>query len=137
MSLARRLSTGVGSRTGPELLVPTVLGGLLVGYFALPFVTFLGRTGSAPLVETLARPASRTAIRNSLLTAPVSTAIATVLGVPLAYVLARGSFRGKRSSRRSSCSRWSSRRSSAARCYSPRSAGSLRSGASPRASGSR
>ncbi len=68
----------------------------MVVSFALPFVTFLGRTGSAPLLETLARPASRTAIRNSLLTAPVSTAIATVLGVPLAYVLARGSFRGKR-----------------------------------------
>ncbi|WP_418282466.1 ABC transporter permease [Halorubrum sp. DTA98] len=96
MSLARRASTAAASRTRPELLVPVLLGGLLVVSFALPFVTFLGRTGSTPFVEALARPASRTAIRNSLLTAPVSTAIATVLGVPLAYVLARGSFRGKR-----------------------------------------
>ena len=80
----------------PELLVPAVLGGLLVGYFLLPFAFFLWRTGSVPIVNTLAEPAAQTAIRNSLVTAPVATAIATVCGVPLAYVLARSSFRGKR-----------------------------------------
>jgi len=79
---------------------------------ALPFVVFLGRTGSVPVAETLSQTASRTAVRNSLLTAPVATAIATVLGVPLAYVLARETFRGSGSSRRSSCSRSSSHRSS-------------------------
>lgn len=96
MSLARRTSNTIFSRRVPELLVPGLLGGLLIAYVALPFVTFLGRTSSAPLLETLVQPASRTAIRNSLLTAPVSTAIATLFGVPLAYVLARGSFPGKR-----------------------------------------
>lgn len=96
MSLAERTSGRIASRSAPELLVAGLLGGLLLFSFALPFVTFLARTGSAPVLETLARPASRAAIRNSLLTAPVSTAIATVLGVPLAYVLARGTFRGKR-----------------------------------------
>jgi len=96
MSLRRRASSVVTSRSVPELLVPGVLGGLLVVFVAVPFVTFLSRTGSVPLAGTLAQPATQTAIRNSVLTAPVSTAIATLFGVPLAYVLARGSFRGKR-----------------------------------------
>ncbi len=96
MSLARRTSEDFGSGRLPEFLVPGLLGGLLVAYFALPFVTFLGRTRAAPFAELLARPAVRAAIRNSLLTAPVSTLVATVFGVPLAYVLARESFRGKR-----------------------------------------
>ena len=94
MSLGRRRL--LGHQRVPELLVPTVLGGLLVVYFLLPFAFFLWRTGSVPIIETLAGPAARTAIRNSLLTAPVATAIATVCGVPLAYILARKSFRGKR-----------------------------------------
>ncbi|WP_440764581.1 ABC transporter permease [Natronorubrum sp. DTA7] len=80
----------------PELLVPATLGGLILVYFALPFVTFLSRTGTATVVAGLSSPEARVAIRNSLLTAPVSTAIATILGVPLAYVLARASFPGKR-----------------------------------------
>ncbi len=80
----------------PELLVPTVLGGVLLVYFALPFVAFLSRTGVENVASGLATPQAQTAIRNSLLTAPVSTAIATVFGVPLAYVLARRSFPGKR-----------------------------------------
>lgn len=96
MSVTRRVSETVTSRTKSELLVPGLLGGLLVVYFVLPFVSFLGRTGSARVIESLTQPAVRIAIRNSLLTAPISTAIATLLGVPLAYVLARGSFRGKR-----------------------------------------
>jgi len=95
VSLSRRPLETLGSRSRPELLIPGLLGGLLVLFFALPFVTFLGRTGSAPLVEVLAQPAVQTAIRNSLLTAPVTTAIAAVFGIPLAYVLARESFRGK------------------------------------------
>ena len=80
----------------PELLVPTVLGGFILLYFALPFVAFLLRTGTANVVGGLSTPGSQTAIRNSLLTAPISTAISTILGVPLAYVLARRSFPGKR-----------------------------------------
>ncbi len=80
----------------PELLVPAALGGLILVYFALPFATFLSRTGTANVVAGLSTPEAQVAIRNSLLTAPVSTAIATVLGVPLAYVLARTSFPGKR-----------------------------------------
>ena len=80
----------------PERLVAGLLGGLLVVGFALPFVAFLWRAGSVTVWQTLAEPATRTAIRNSLLTAPVSTAIATTLGVPLAYILARASFVGKR-----------------------------------------
>ncbi|SDJ64370.1 molybdate/tungstate transport system permease protein [Natronorubrum texcoconense] len=80
----------------PELLVPAALGGLILVYFALPFVTFLSRTGTATVVAGLSTPEAQVAIRNSLLTAPVSTAIATILGVPLAYVLARTSFPGKR-----------------------------------------
>ncbi|ELY45405.1 ABC transporter permease [Natronorubrum tibetense] len=80
----------------PELLVPAALGGLILVYFALPFATFLSRTGTADVVAGLSTPEAQVAIRNSLLTAPVSTAIATVLGVPLAYVLARTSFPGKR-----------------------------------------
>lgn len=80
----------------PELLGPAILGGLLLVYFALPFVAFLSRTGTANVVAGLSAPEAQRAIRNSLLTALVSTAIATVLGVPLAYVLARRSFPGKR-----------------------------------------
>lgn len=80
----------------PELLVPVILGGILVVYFALPFVTFLIRTGTADVLAGLSTPEARLAIRNSLLTAPITTLIATVFGVPLAYVLARKSFPGKR-----------------------------------------
>lgn len=83
-------------RRTPELLVPALLGGVLLVYFAIPFVAFLTRTGTANVFSGLATPQAQVAIRNSLLTAPVSTAIATVLGVPLAYVLARSSFPGKR-----------------------------------------
>jgi len=78
------------------LLVPGLLGGLLVVYFAVPFLAFLVRTGSVDVLAGLSTPEARTAIRNSLLTAPVATLIATVFGVPLAYVLARRSFPGKR-----------------------------------------
>ena len=95
MSLGTKTSTRRAVRT-PELLVPAALGSLILVYFALPFVAFLSRTGTANVVSGLARPEAQIAIRNSLLTAPVSTAIATVLGVPLAYVLARRSFPGKR-----------------------------------------
>jgi molybdate/tungstate transport system permease protein len=80
----------------PELLVPAALGGLLLLYFAVPFVAFLSRAGVTGVVADLSTPDAQRAIRNSLLTAPVATAVATVLGVPLAYVLARRSFRGKR-----------------------------------------
>ncbi|ERH04770.1 MAG: NifC-like ABC-type porter [Halorubrum sp. J07HR59] len=96
MSVTRQLSQTIATRTVTRLLIPGLLGSLLVVYFAVPFLSFLGRTGSAETVDALSRPATQIAIRNSLLTAPVSTAIATVLGVPLAYTLARGSFRGKR-----------------------------------------
>jgi molybdate/tungstate transport system permease protein len=80
-----------GGRRRPELVVPALLGGVLLLYFLLPFVAFLGRVGSTPIVAGLSTPDARQAIRHSLLTAPVSTAIATVFGVPLAYVLARSS----------------------------------------------
>lgn len=83
-------------RTGlPPLLVPAALGAVLLAYVAVPFAAFFARTGTAGIVDGLARPDAQVAIRNSLLTAPVSTAIATALGVPLAYVLARRSFPGK------------------------------------------
>jgi molybdate/tungstate transport system permease protein len=95
MSLADS-SVSRGSSRTPELLIPALLGGLLLVYFALPFAAFLSRTGTANVAAGLSTPAAREAIRNSLLTAPVSTAIATLLGVPLAYVLARRSFPGKR-----------------------------------------
>ncbi|RLM83350.1 hypothetical protein D3D02_18300 [Halobellus sp. Atlit-38R] len=52
---------------------------VLLVYFALPFVVFLGRTGSVPVVETLLQTTSRTAVRNSLLTAPVRGTILIVL----------------------------------------------------------
>jgi len=93
VSLARQW---VGGQRRPELLVPAVLGSVLLLYFALPFVTFLARVGSTPILEGLSTPDARQAIHHSLLTAPVSTAIATGFGVPLAYVLARRSFPGKR-----------------------------------------
>ena len=80
----------------PERAVPVILGALLLGYFLLPFVAFLSRTGRVAVVAGLSEPGARAAVRNSLLTAPVSTAIATIFGVPLAYVLARRSFPGKR-----------------------------------------
>ncbi|GAB7091192.1 ABC transporter permease [Halorubrum luteum] len=95
MSLSRPTLPETG-RQRPELLVPVLLGGLLLVFFALPFVSFLARTGVSNVAAGLATPEARVAIRNSLLTAPVSTAIATVFGVPLAYVLARTSFPGKR-----------------------------------------
>ncbi len=95
MSLGRRRLFSSQQRA-PGLLVPAVLGGLLVGYFLLPFAFFIWQSSSVPIFETLRQPAAQTAIRNSLLTAPVSTFIGTVCGVPLAYVLARRSFRGKR-----------------------------------------
>ena len=95
MSLARRVGVG-GPARRPELLVPALLGGVLLLYFALPFVAFLARVGSAPILDQLSTPGAKQAIRHSLLTAPVSTTIATVFGVPLAYVLARRSFPGKR-----------------------------------------
>ena len=94
MSLARGWLDG--GRRRPELVVPALLGGVLLLYFLLPFVAFLGRVGSTPIVAGLSTPDARQAIRHSLLTAPVSTAIATVFGVPLSYVLARQSFPGKR-----------------------------------------
>ncbi|MEF8783522.1 MAG: ABC transporter permease [Haloarculaceae archaeon] len=80
----------------PELFVPALLGGLILAYFALPFVAFLSRTGMTNVVAGLSTPEAQRAIRNSLVTAPVSTAVATIFGVPLAYVLARRSFPGKR-----------------------------------------
>ncbi|MEF8777310.1 MAG: ABC transporter permease [Natronomonas sp.] len=80
----------------PELLVPTLLGGVILLYFAVPFVMFLSRTGTANVVTGLSAPQTQQAIRNSLFTAPIATAIATAFGVPLAYVLARRSFPGKR-----------------------------------------
>lgn len=80
----------------PELLVPAALGGVLVLYFAVPFLAFLSRTGATDVLADLSTPGTQRAVRNSLLTAPVSTAVATLLGVPLAYVLARRSFPGKR-----------------------------------------
>jgi NifC-like ABC-type porter len=86
------------SRSGHTLerLLPVLLGGLALLYFAVPFLAFLTRTGVDGVVSGLSTPGARRAVRNSLLTAPVSTAVATVLGVPLGYVLARSSFRGKR-----------------------------------------
>lgn len=84
------------SSRSPELLVPTLLGGVILLYFAVPFVAFLFRTGPANVVAGLSTPQTQQAIRNSLLTAPIATAIATTFGVPLAYVLARRSFPGKR-----------------------------------------
>ncbi|MFP8952338.1 ABC transporter permease [Natrialbaceae archaeon A-arb3/5] len=95
MSRAESVSPRQSTRT-PELLVPALLGALILVFFALPFVAFLARIGTADVLAGLTTPAAQTAIRNSLLTAPVSTAIATVFGVPLAYVLARRSFVGKR-----------------------------------------
>ena len=95
MSLTRFARTRRPSRT-PELLVPALLGALLLLYFAIPFVAFIARTGTANVLAGLSTPEAQVAIRNSLLTAPVSTAIATVFGVPLAYVLARETFPGKR-----------------------------------------
>lgn len=83
-------------RRSPELLLPALLGGLILLYFAIPFVAFLTRTGSANVVAGLSSPQAQTAIRNSLITAPISTMVSTIFGVPLAYVLARRSFRGKR-----------------------------------------
>jgi molybdate/tungstate transport system permease protein len=84
------------SSGGPGLLVPALLGGVVLVYLAVPFVTFFSRAGPGELLSGLTTPGARTAVRNSLLTAPVSTAVATLFGVPLAYVLARGSFTGKR-----------------------------------------
>jgi molybdate/tungstate transport system permease protein len=81
---------------GADHVVAGLAGALLLGYFLLPFVTFLSRTGRVAVIAGLSEPGAQAAVRNSLLTAPVSTAVATVLGVPLAYVLARRSFPGKR-----------------------------------------
>ncbi|MCU4716848.1 ABC transporter permease [Halapricum hydrolyticum] len=78
------------------LLVPILLGGVLIAYFGVPFVTFLLRTGHADVLAGLAEPGAQAAIRHSLLTATIATVVATGLGVPLAYVLARRSFAGKR-----------------------------------------
>lgn len=95
--MSRTRSGWLGQPTGQSgLLVPVLLGGVLLAYFALPFVTFLVRVGSTPVIEGLATAEAGQAIRHSLVTAPVSTAIATGFGVPLAYVLARRSFPGKR-----------------------------------------
>ena len=94
MSVARRLRSATVRR--PDRAVPVLLGGLLIGYFLLPFVAFLSRTGRVAVVAGLSEPGAQVAVRNSLLTAPAATAIATVFGVPLAYVLARRSFPGKR-----------------------------------------
>jgi len=93
MSYVDRSRTDSSDR---ELLVPVLLGGALLVYFLLPFLSFLSRTGTANIVKGLSTPGAREAIRNSLITASVSTAVATVCGVPLAYVLARRSFAGKR-----------------------------------------
>ena len=94
MTLVTETHTKRSSRL-PARLVPAVLGGILLVYFALPFVAFLSRTGTGNVVAGLSTPEAQVAIRNSLLTAPVSTAIATVFGVPLAYTLARSSFPGQ------------------------------------------
>jgi molybdate/tungstate transport system permease protein len=93
MSAYRRASK---SNARSTLLVPALLGGVLLVYVAVPFGTFLARTGTADVLAGLAEPQAQIAIRNSLVTATVSTTVATVLGVPLAYVLARRTFPGKR-----------------------------------------
>jgi molybdate/tungstate transport system permease protein len=80
----------------PERFVPAVLGGVILLYFLVTFLSFLARTGATDVVARLTAPSTRVAVRNSLLTAPVATAVATVFGVPLAYTLARSSFAGKR-----------------------------------------
>lgn len=91
-----RLS-GVGlERPSRELAVPTLLGGVLLLYFVVPFAVFFGQLASVDVLESLGDPATRDAMRVSLVTAPISTTVATVFGVPLAYVLSRASFRGKR-----------------------------------------
>ena len=95
MSLSRPIWGGHGRKT-PGLLIPALLGGVLVAYFAVPFVAFLARAGVTDVIAGLSQPETQIAIRNSLLTVPVSTTVATVFGVPLAYVLARSSFPGKR-----------------------------------------
>ncbi len=95
MSLSKPTGARRLGRT-PELLVPAVLGAFVLLYFALPFASFLSRTGVEHVAAGVSTPGARVAIRNSLLTAPVTTAIATGFGVPLAYVLARASFPGKR-----------------------------------------
>ncbi|MFW6017796.1 MAG: ABC transporter permease [Halapricum sp.] len=83
-------------RTPSTLFVPALLGGVLIAYIGVPFVTFLLRTSHADVLAGLSEPGARAAIRHSLLTATTATVVSTGLGVPLAYVLARRSFPGKR-----------------------------------------
>lgn len=95
MSASNKHQTGRRWRPSAWGLL-TALGGILVVYFALPFLAFLVRTGTANVLDGLARPEAQVAIRNSIVTATLSTGIATVFGVPLALILARRSFLGKR-----------------------------------------
>jgi molybdate/tungstate transport system permease protein len=71
------------------LTVATLLGGVLLLYYAVPLAALLLARSPADLLARLASPAVVAAATNSLVSAIVTTLLAAVLGIPLAYWLAR------------------------------------------------
>ncbi|HEY3674167.1 MAG TPA: ABC transporter permease [Acidimicrobiia bacterium] len=76
-------------------LVPALLAGVAIAFFALPLIGLLRRVPWSNLGSTLQEPAARDAIRLSVECSLWSTFFSVLFGVPLAYVLARGKFPGR------------------------------------------
>ena len=74
----------------------TVLAGVAIVFFALPFVGLLWRTPWSDLVDIVGNPDVRRALWLSIETSVLATLVALLLGVPLAWVLARKQFTGQR-----------------------------------------
>lgn len=76
-----------------------VLGGLGLGFLALPLLGLLWRAPWSELPNLLTSSAAWDATRTSIVVSLSATAICVVLGVPLAWVLTRVDFPGRRLAR--------------------------------------
>lgn len=77
----------------PYLLV--VLALPLLGFFVVPLLALVARTGTTALLANLTNTAVAQAVVLSLATSSLATLLTIVLGTPLAYLLARYDFRGR------------------------------------------
>jgi len=87
-------STGRRGRRRPPVLL-SILAGVGVALFVLPFAGLVVRTPWARLPGLLAGDVVTDALRISAVTSLAATLISAVVGVPLAWVLARVDFPGR------------------------------------------